>query len=57
MAVARVGVIKIENSTLEQVLMAVIAISSEVPVIIFYVLLLTLVMSRVIVETSPEAQG
>ena len=57
LAVVGVGSIKIEYSTLVQVLVAVIEMSSAVPVIMFYFLPFTFVISRVIADTSLDAQG
>ena len=57
LAVVGVGETKIEYSTLVQVLVAVIEMSSAVPVIMFYFLPFTFVMARVIADTSLDAQG
>ena len=56
-AVVGVGSIKIEYSTLVQLLVAVIEMSSAVPVIMFYFLPFMFVISRVIKDTSLDAQG
>ena len=52
-----VGETKIEYSTLVQLLVAVIEMSSAVPVIMFYFLPFTFDMARVIADTSLDAQG
>ena len=57
LAVVVVGEVAIEYSTLAQILVAVIEISSAVPVIMFYFFPFTFVMSRVIADTSLDAQG
>ena len=56
-AVVGVGDIEIEYSTLVQLLVAVIEMSSAVPVIMFYFSPFTFVMARVIADTSLDAQG
>ena len=55
--VAGVGDIKIEYSTFAHVLVAVIEMSSAVPVIIFYFLPFIFFMASLIADTSLDAQG